>query len=556
MQTPRRRYRVPVVLVVNGLVLAFIFSCCNPGTSGPHAGLTICAVDATRAVSFPTQACSTGAIVATGASQGFQITAPGDGGNPLANTALNVKVSGANSLTASVTTGSDGTATYSYTGTAAGTDNITVAIANGTTTLDHPATIHWLTPHTTKHPIIWVHGIEEDATDFAHQLDPTVTDFDQSSDAGEQTYSALIEGLTTIYDPHYMEAFCYADDAAWIHNASTCPSGDTQNCDTTAAPTSTTACISQSSVFTNAQVLAAVVQQLYAKAGGSTPITLVAYSMGGAIVRTLLAGCLSGPSNTPDPSCATAASEIASVFFLDGAQQGSWLLTAKAGVDPSSLSGDNIPVISSSPFLSVLPLIEPRIYGFVNAKMGLNLNDGAEIDLTPQSQNYLKQNSVLPAANAQIYTFYGDIRFGLDVQLLLFTVPAQAYLPLGDLVMLAQSDDPQATPLWGGGSLCGNCGALPDNGYHAGGNFHAWALTQRVTININGLEPLLAAADVPSAFDQVLNSPVQHLNVSQPVTQSPGSAIQVHDATGLAGTQATDIPFEILLILMHGDGLI
>ena len=556
MQTPRRRYRVPVVLVVNGLVLAFIFSCCNPSPSGPHGGLTICAVDTTRAVSFPQKACSTGAITATGATQGFQITATGSDGKPLTNTALDVKVSGANSRTSSITTGSDGTATYSYAGSAAGSDTITVALASGTTHLDHPATIHWLTPHTVKHPIVWVHGIEEDAADFAHQLDPTVSDFDQSSDADEQTYSALIEGLTTIYDRQFMEAFCYADDAAWIHNASACPTGDTQNCDATAPPTSTTACISQSSVFTNAQLLAAVVQQLYAKAGGATPITLVSYSMGGAIVRTLLAGCLSGPSNTPDPSCTTAASEIASVFFLDGAHQGSWLLTAKEGVDPSSLAGDNIPVISSSPFLSVLPLIEPRIYGFVNAKLGLNLNDGAEIDLTPQSQNYLKQNSVLPAANAQIYTFYGDIRFGLSVQLLLFTIPAQAFLPLGDLVMLAQNDNPQATPLWGGGSLCGSCGALPDNGYHANGNFHAWALTQRVTININGLEPLLTAADVPSAFDQVINSPVQHLNVSQPVTQSPGSMIQVHDQTGLAGTQSTDIPFEILLILMHGDSLI
>jgi hypothetical protein len=555
MNMSPRRLRIPVVLIANGLVLAFIFSCCNPVPTA-HAGLTICAVDAARAVSFPTQACSTGAITATGVTQNFRITAAGTDGKPMANTALNVKVTGANSRTGSVTTASDGSATYSYTGATAGTDTITVALASGSTKLDHPATIHWLQPHATKHPIVWVHGIAEDATDFAHQIDPTITDFDQASDADKQTYSTLIEGLTTIYDRQYIEAFCYADDVAWVHNASACPNGDTQNCDPTALPSSTTACISQSSVFTNAQLLAAVVQQLYAKAGGSTPITLISYSMGGAVVRTLLAGCRSGVSNTPDPACVTAASEIASVFFLDGAQQGSWLLEVKAGADPSSLSGENIPGISSSPFLSVLPVIEPAIYGFVNTKMGLNLNDGAETDLTPQSANYLSQNSVLPAANAQIYTFYGDIRLGLEVQLLLYTLPSTEYLPLGDLVMLAQDDNPLATPLWGGGSLCGGCGSLPDNGYHASGNFHSWALTQRVTINISGLASLLSASNAPSALDQVINSPVQHLNVSQPVTQSPGSAIQVHDATGVAGSQTTDIPFEILLILMHSDGLI
>jgi hypothetical protein len=49
---------------------------------------------------------------------------------------------------------------------------------------------------------------------------------------------------------------------------------------------------------------------------------------------------------------------------------------------------------------------------------------------------------------------------------------------------------------------------------------------------------------------------VQHLNVSQAATQAPGSAIQVADATGRAGAATTDMPFEILLTLMRGDGLI
>jgi hypothetical protein len=52
-----------------------------------------------------------------------------------------------------------------------------------------------------------------------------------------------------------------------------------------------------------------------------------------------------------------------------------------------------------------------------------------------------------------------------------------------------------------------------------------------------------------------LSSPVQHLNVSQPGTQDPGSPIQVKDITTLAGSPTTDMSNEVYLILVHADGL-
>jgi hypothetical protein len=272
-------------------------------------------------------------------------------------------------------------------------------------------------------------------------------------------------------------------------------------------------------------------------------------------VRTLLSGCLNSFGPTDQLDCANANQLVDNAFFLNGAQQGSWLLTVRRGFDAATLAGNNIPDTANSPFVSVLPLIAQNVYGVINQKLGLNLNNPAETDLAPQSPNILAHNSVQPATNVNLYTFYGDIQVGLDVNFYVYTLPAANMLPLGDLVMLSQDDNPLASPLWGGGALCDSCGPLV-NGYHSNGRYHAWALTQRYVININGLVPLLSAPDAASALQEALNSPAQHLNVSQPSAQSPGSGLPVVDATGLAGSATTDMPYEILLTLMHGDGLI
>ncbi|MDE3231102.1 MAG: hypothetical protein KGO05_14585 [Chloroflexota bacterium] len=554
-----RRFRLVVAVAGNVLVLGLILACCNPGTtSSSHSRVTICANDAARTADFPADACFSGTFRAVGQPESLRIAAVDKSGNPLKQQQLNVTVGGANGGSATVTTDGGGLATYTYSAAKAGTDTIQVALANDSASKTaQPAVIHWLTPQHLTHPIVLVHGIREDAADFAHQFNPgAVTDSDQSGDAAEQTWTGLIEALKLVYDPASMEAFCYADDPAWVTAPTACPAGETAGCDTTLPVGSATpnACASQSSVNLNAAMLAHVISDLSAKNGGKK-VTLISYSMGSAIVRTLLAGCLTpvGPNDSQD--CANSDQLVDNAFFLNGAQQGSWLLTLKRGLDPATLTGDGIPAAVNSPFTSVLPLIAQGVNGVIGAKLGLNLNNGAETDLMPQSDNILAHNSVQPVAGINLYTFYGDIELGMSVNFYVYTLPATDKLPLGDLVMLAQDDNPLSSPLWGGGALCDSCGPLV-NGYHSNGRYHAWALTQPYTFDISGLAPLLSAPGAASTLQGAINSPVQHLNVSQPATQSPGSKIKVADATGRAGSAMTDMPYEILLTLMHSDGLI
>ena len=552
--------RLPVAIAGNALILGLILACCNPGATSvtSHGAVTVCATDAARALDFPTDACFSGTFHAVGQAESLRIAAVDARGNPLKQQQLNVTVGGANARAATVTTDGGGLATYTYTAATEGTDTIRVAVANDSASATaRPAVIHWITQRHLTHPVILVHGIHEDAGDFAHQFNPgAVPDSDQASDAGEQTWSALIEALKLVYDPASMEAFCYVDDPAWVTAPTACPAIETAGCNTALPVGSATpnACSSQSSVDLNAVALAHAVQDLSNRTGGKN-VTLLAYSMGGAIVRTLLAGCLTSSGPTDQTDCATSDQLVDNAFFLNGAQQGSWLLTVNRGLDAATLSGDGIPGAAHSPFTSVLPLIAQSLNGVIGDKLGLNLNNGAETDLTPQSANVLAHNSVQPAATVNLYTFYGDIELGMAVNFYIYTLPASDSLPLGDLVMLAQDDNPLASPLWGGGSLCDTCGSLV-NGYHSNGRYHAWALTQRYTFNISGLAPLLSAPNAVSALQGAIQSPVQHLNVSQPTTQAPGSSIQVADATGRAGAATTDMPDEILLTLMRGDGLI
>jgi Bacterial Ig-like domain (group 1) len=543
------RLRLPAVLILNLLVFGIMFACCNPGTSSVKSkvAISICALDSLRAQDFPNAACGTGAFAIQTKLANLQIRALDQNNHPLAHSQVSITVHGANSSTGSVTTDGNGLAQYSYQGAHLGTDTVTVAPGSATdtnTSKTMRALIHWIPGGATVHPIIWVHGIHEDATDFAHELHG-VTDPDQAADASDQTWSSLLDALTSTYDPNAIQAFCYEDDIAWTHSTTGCPPTESPG----PGCTSISTCVSQSSVDDNAVQLAQLVMKMQQQFG--KPVTLIAYSMGGAIVRTMLAGCRNSAT-----TCTTAAGQVDHVFLLNAAQEGSWLLTVKRGLDPTALSGSGIPAISTSPFSAVLPLIENAIYARVRDQLGLDAGKPAETDLTPQSTNIQTHNQIPPLAGPDFYSFYGDIRLGVETNFLIYSTPPQTLLPLGDLVMLAQADSATATPLWGGAALCDGCSPLAaGQSFHESGRYHEWALTDPITIQMNALVPLLSAPDAVSGVQAALNSPVQHLNISQPATQDPGSPIHVKDITGLAGSPTTDMSNEIYLILVHADGL-
>jgi hypothetical protein len=255
-------------------------------------------------------------------------------------------------------------------------------------------------------------------------------------------------------------------------------------------------------------------------------------------------------------------------FFLNGAQQGSWLLTVREGYDAATLAGQGIPVIGKSPFVSALPLIEQWIFGKVKDAAGLDVNQPAITDLTPRSNNIAGHDLAPPPATSHYYTFYGNDRLDFSVTLLVYTLPGKQALPLGDLIMLAQDDRSTFAPLWGGATLCEGCspltGSASANYYHdntatarAGTDpiYREWELRDDHDVNINVIVPLLSGSQDDSALGDFLNSPVWHLSIGQPETQSPGTRWQVHDSTGTLSGGTTDMPFEILSILLQADGL-
>jgi pimeloyl-ACP methyl ester carboxylesterase len=535
-----RAYRLSVVLSCSAFVLAIIVACGPFPTPGKDQ-VSLCALDPVRGD------CVTGAFQALHRSQTVRLTAVGSDGKALAHTAITLNVAGANAHTAGVNTDAGGAATYAYTGIHAGTDSISVTVAQSDVRLvPGPIVVHWVTAQSFVHPIVFVHGINEDASIYRHAInqdDPSVT-------AQHKEGSELFEALDLVYDRGAIEAFCYQDDRAYEHAPSGCPAPESAACVSGSAPAT---CVSQSAVDGNAVELATVIQALSARTGGQH-VTLIGYSMGAAIIRTLLAGCRNATSVTDTTACAGAVAEVDSVFFLNGAQQGSWLMTVKAGWDAASLSGQEIPSGPASPFAAVLPLLEQAVFQVVKDKLQLDVANNAERDLTPQSANIIGHNMVAPPSNIDLYNFYGDIQLQISVNVLAYQLPGKETLPLGDLVLLAQDDGAQSTPLWGGAALCDGC-ASPITPYRESAQYHAWALLDRHTVNMDTLAPLLGSTTAVSAIGAVVNSPVQHLNVTQPLAQAPGSAVQVRDITGRMGGATTDITGEILAILMQKDGL-
>lgn len=541
----RRPLALMFGVVASAIVLACSFQGCNPTTTS--AQLTLCAVDSTQqsdcsAASFAAHTVVAGDFRTLSFSQTIKVQAvDASTQHPLTNLALQFSVTGANANTVTVQSDANGIAAFTYLGTHAGTDTITVTPTSSSVTVHaaSQATVHWLKPQAVAHPIIFLHGINEDANVIQNQ----------------QEWIALFEALDATYDRADIETFCYVDDRAYL-DASPPP-----HCPAPGSSACATNCMSQSSVDDNAVELAKRVTDFHTRSSGKF-VTLMGYSMGTAIIRTFLAGCPNSPSEIDTDAdgdadvCEAALPFVDKTFFLNGVQQGSWLMTVKQGLDDAAnLSGVGIPPSGASAFFSVLPALEQIIFDTVKARMGLDANGAAARDLTPLSPNIVHHNQFPIPINIKVYTFYGAVQLTLSVNIFAYHVAGTQPLPLGDLVLLAQDNSLMATPPWGGAALCDACGQADTRGYQQSTSgdhdqYHAWALIDAHNVNIADIIP-----GVGQTLKATLNSPVQHLNISQPVAQAPGSGVQVEDITHLTGNPTTDMADEILLILMQSDGI-
>src|SRR5262249_46340498 len=162
--------------------------------------------------------------------------------------------------------------TYSYTGAHGGDDAITGAL-DGAKSASSRVIVRWLNRSQAVHPIIFVHGTNEDASNFTAQIRANFTNPNTPPDPSQETFSALFSALKMKYDTRYMEAFCYVDDRAYDHGGA--PSGcrypvNRATYTTACAPNngnfpSAYPCESQSSVDENALLLWHTVEALSAE---------------------------------------------------------------------------------------------------------------------------------------------------------------------------------------------------------------------------------------------------------------------------------------------------
>jgi pimeloyl-ACP methyl ester carboxylesterase len=494
-----------------------------------------------------------------GDSQKIKGVATDRDGKPLGNTKVKLTVSGANSATNTLTTGGDGVFMYSYTGAHAGDDAITGAV-DGAKTASTRVVVRWLNRSQSIHPIIFVHGTNEDAADFTTQIRANTT----LPESSKETLSALFSALKMKYDTRFMEAFCFVDDRAYDHDGA--PSGCRYPAD---RATYSSACVpqinhvpsgypcqSQSKVDENARQLALTIKALSdeARAAGAkkTTVTLIAYSMGGAVIRSLFAGCPLYAKR-----CSDVSGLIDQVFFLDADQQGSWLLTINEGINAATLRGEpgdtSIPN-PITPFSSVLSIVQQAVFDKLKTEMGLDGTSQAVRDQTPRSDSIVAHDKKDLPAGIPYYSFFGDIQIRLRVNTYgLPLSPSSPTLHLGDLVMLAQDDHATVAPMWGGAGLCEGC-PKPLDKYRKSpsGQYHNWVLADPHDLDMSFVADLLnGSTNVSSEAGKLINSPLQHLNIMQPLVQSPGSTWQVNDITHPGAT--TDMSTEIFYILAQSD---
>ncbi len=200
-------------------------------------------------------------------------------------------------------------------------------------------------------------------------------------------------------------------------------------------------CDSQSDVGVNAVLLDADVRAQHRKFGG--PVTIIANSMGGAIVRAFLAYAVEAQTGAADPGV------VSDIFFLQSAQQGSCLAYTKV-----ALLG------LLSPLGPAQEIVFDGIAEKIRQETEWDATRPAIDDLTPvlsATYNYANPSPRHVPDHIRYYNVASDIRWTTRIDLAgtVVDVPlryrGETTTPsLGDYVMLPGSDDPTRLPLLGG----------------------------------------------------------------------------------------------------------
>lgn len=202
-------------------------------------------------------------------------------------------------------------------------------------------------------------------------------------------------------------------------------------------------CDSQSDVGLNAVLLDEDVRAMSRGLSGG-PITLIANSMGGAIVRAFLAYTV---------EARTGAAEIVdSIFFLQGAQQGGYLAYAKPLLRAL--------LVPTGPGRE---LVFNGVSELVREATGWDASRPAMDDLLPFFSETYRYTNPEPAHIPDHISYFNvasDIRWStrIDVVGLGFVIPiriraASGSSSFGDYVILPGEDDPRELPLLGGARL-------------------------------------------------------------------------------------------------------
>ncbi len=211
--------------------------------------------------------------------------------------------------------------------------------------------------------------------------------------------------------------------------------------------------------------------------GAPLPIAVIGNSMGGAITRGWLALAKWRSSR--------ALTAVTTVFFLEGATEGSWIAAVGEGAD-AGIAG--IPLIGSDLDSKARSLAQSH-----------NLNPGRPgvQDLAPDSAYYQSIVNNGPPPHLHYFALSADIFIHLEEQVLWWTTEVARTDAIGDGVIALGSQNANTLPAWGGSQF------LP---FGAAADEHQYLITRDYYETFNPLVPLATSLSNP------YSDPYNHFN--------------------------------------------